>query len=326
MKKSFKLFFSMILVLVLLFTVAGCKNDTPDEPVEPLKVLVPNGSPLIGFGSILDDTTNYDITTITGPDLLTSAFVSDDYDVIISGITLGAKLYTLDSTNYRLSTVFTEGNVFILSRGNETISDLSVLEGKNVIGFGESSTPGIVLKTAITEAGGDIEKVNFTWENGVSDAIAVFNSTPTADYVLSSEPVIATMQNKVYNTEDNQLSVFDVCATLEEAIPQAGIFVNKDCEKSAQVTAFLNKISENITTMNEDNSAYADSLLALTSTNSAFFGTLGKEVLVQAIPGCNLVYHPAKDQKAAINAFITLLNEKNPAFLNGKTVDDDFYY
>ena len=88
MKNVLKKVFGVFLVL-LVFILASCKKD---ENLQKIKIIVPNGTPLVAVGDLLSNE-NYEFEVVSGADLLTAALVKKDYDVVIAPITATTKVY-----------------------------------------------------------------------------------------------------------------------------------------------------------------------------------------------------------------------------------------
>ena len=88
MKKSLRLM-SLLLVLALL-VLTGCKTSDGAK----YKIIVPNGTPLLGMSSFLSETDKFEYEIVGGSDPLVAAFTKGEHDVIVAPVNLGAKMYT----------------------------------------------------------------------------------------------------------------------------------------------------------------------------------------------------------------------------------------
>ena len=71
------------------------------------------GFPLIAVAGMLDDV-DYEVTI--GPSLLPSEFIKGEKDIIIAPVIIGAKLYNVGSSKYKLVAVIGFSNLYIVSR------------------------------------------------------------------------------------------------------------------------------------------------------------------------------------------------------------------
>lgn len=311
MKNVLKKVFGVFLVL-LVFILASCKKD---ENLQKIKIIVPNGTPLVAVGDLLSNE-NYEFEVVSGADLLTAALVKKDYDVVIAPITASSKLYLLKGIEYKFAAVITTGNNYLVTKGSsDKISDVN---GKKIIAYGMNNTPDIVMKAALelNNITADIE-----YQSSVNDVVPFFvNSDSEYDYILTAEPTLTMLKLK-YNLD---LNVIDLQKELEseiEMIPQAGIFVLNN-GKDKEIKNFLKDVKANIEFLNNNSDKYYEKV----SNNHEYFTKLGEEVLEASLKTSNIKYYGAKENIETINKYYDLLNKYNNALLNGKTPDENFYY
>lgn len=320
--KKFKLFVILPLIILMVIGLFGCKKT--EEEVK-LNILLPEGIPSISLGGLFDDA-NYTYTTVSGASLLSSALIGNEYDVIIAPVVLGAQLYAKNTNLYALASILTTGNSYLVSRSEDKISSLKELEGQTIASYGQNTAPDIVLKAALSASGVDLDTITFVYESSVSDVFTNrFLVSEPVKYILSAEPVISKMEVKKFG--DDGLSKIDLQEVLKdemEVIPQAGIFVRKDLDKD--VKTFLEKVEENITSLNNDPTSYATLLLNLTSEKKTIFTSLGEDVLIKSIPGSNITYKNALSNKTLLDAYFAMINKYNSNILGGNTIGEEFYF
>ena len=103
MKKIFSL-----LILVLLVLLCSCGKSENE-----IKVLCPEGIPSIALGKTICDE-KYDYTIVSGSSVLSSELMLNNYDIIVSPIILGAQLYNQGKSNYKLESIITLGNSYLV--------------------------------------------------------------------------------------------------------------------------------------------------------------------------------------------------------------------
>lgn len=302
MKKITKLV-ALILMAILFIGFTGCK----EKNLEKVTVVLPSGAPLMAIGDLLDNEA-FEFTVVNGADPLSAALISGEYDMVIAPLNLGAKLYTTGKTSYKLDSIITSNNTYIVSRNEFTVEDLN---GKNILAYGKNSTPDIVLKAALESKG---LTSNISYQTSVADAMSLFLAGDEAsEFTLTAEPQATMIKNKVAGvTVIDLLSVFD-----GKVFPQACLYVKADKDYSDH----LKLIEKNIKALNNKPADYAKSVVS----KHTYFETLGEAVLTEALPKCNIVYLKAKDNKTAVNDYVNYLNQYANAVLGGKTVDDGFY-
>ena len=117
-----------ICILLLVFLLIGCKKT------DDISIIVPYGSPQLSQ-LYLQQSEDYAVDVVIGPEPLLAAFGSESHDVIFAPINLGAKLFTANE-NYTLLSVVTWGNYFFICPTN--ITEISQLQGQTVVVFGKN--------------------------------------------------------------------------------------------------------------------------------------------------------------------------------------------
>lgn len=312
MKKLFIRAFEAIALLVLVVTLLGCKQSQ-----EKIKILLPSGTPLMAVAGLLDNE-YYEFEVASGADVLAPAMVSKSHDVVIAPINAGAKAYIGGGSKFKMASVITLGNNYIISKKDVKLDSLKDLEGKKVMAYGQNNVPDMIMKAALAKEG-----VNAVVEYvaSVADTAAYLaNVNDEYDFILTAEPQLSTLQIK----KGFELNIIDLQAVLKDEIakvPQAAVYVNPEANQ-ASIKAFLKDLEKNIESLNEKPEEYANNVVA----KHAFFETLGKEVLAKCLPTSNITFMSAKDNIEILEAYYALVDKYNPKFFNGARPDEAFYY
>ena len=300
-------------LLILLFSLVfvGCAK----KEMQKISVLVPSGTPLVAIGGVLDNS-NYEVEVVSGADILTSALVAGEFDVVIAPVTVGTKLYIARGIEYKFASVINLSCNYLVTLNG---SKLDANKNQKILAYGMNNTPDIIMKAALDKYGLD----NFTieYQQAVTDVVPFIVNGSDYDFFLTAEPTLTQLKVK-YNLE---FDVIDLQKELEadlELIPQAGIFVSSTSEKQDEIKAFLKDVKKNIETLNKNPEAYYDKV----ESKNEFFAKLGKEVLTKSIEKSNIKYVEAKENREVIEKYYDLLNSLNDKLLNGKKPDEDFYY
>lgn len=306
-----------LIILILIIMLSGCNKKIENE----VKVILPSGTPLIAVGDLLDEeNVKYDI--VSGADLLTSALVSKSHDVVILPLTAGMKLYLNGSSSYKLHSIITFGNTYIVSRDSTSLDSIKDVNEKDILAYGQNNTPDIILRASL-EAN-DV-KANITYVAGVGDIVPYFvcndeTECKAPSYILSAEPTITTLELK-YNLKLNVLSLSNLISNVND-IPQAAIFVNPDAVHQDDIKVLLEKIEKNINDLNKNTDEYVKRII----NKNSYFEKLGEDILKRSIPRSNIKFMLAsKNQDVVIN-YCNLLNKYNNKILAGKVVDEKIYY
>lgn len=309
-----KKFIITILVFILSFSLFACKKDKEQEEEDVvLKVILPSGTPLMAVGNILDSE-KFEFNVVNGQDPLQSAFLENEYDLIIAPFNLGAKLFLSGDSTYKIASIITTNNTYIMSKTE--ITDLSELNGKKIMTYGTGSSPWIAYKTLIDKYNLSLEEVK---QSSASDVANLFaTGSEDADVFLGAEPNITVLKEKK-KLDFYTLNVCDFLKDEVEYFIQACLFVKKDSKVSEKS---LKLIEEAVKFAIDQPAKYAENV----ENKNDFFKTLGKDVIEKAIQSCNITYLKAKDNKDIINKFCGLLNKYSPKVLDGKTLDESFYF
>ena len=217
--KKIKNFLIIVLTLVVSLFI-GCKKD-----LEKIKVLLPSGAPLIAVGDLLDNEA-FDFTIANGADVLSASLITNDYDIIIAPLNLGAKLYVAGNSNYKLAAVLTTNNTYLVSK--EPLTSITDLSGKQILGYGQNSTPDILLKAALEK--NSVTTGGIQYQTSVADVMSLFmTGAEEAQYSLLAEPQLTKIKQKFPNV--NVLNIADQYGE-NTVFPQACLFVNKIPETS----------------------------------------------------------------------------------------------
>ena len=304
MKRLIYIFLLMVLVLT------GCTNTQNNDSNKKVSIIAPSGTPALALSSyFIKENVNYEI--VGGSDPLVSAFTNATHDIIVAPVNLGAKLYKANGNYIHYKTIVW-GNTYIVSKSS--LNSLNDLEGKSITAFGESSTPGIVLKALL-------KYYNINCDITFVDDVATANSllmSGQAEIVLSAEPSLSKIN------ANKQLSIIDLQdewkkMTGSYSYPQAAIFVKKEIYKNTVIQEHLKMLDDAIKDTSNP-STVANVAVTIDET----FSKLGVEVLTNAIPNCH--YELVEDEISPIVAYFNILNDLGLSAMYGNTLPDESFY
>ncbi len=314
---------SIIAICMLVFTLSACTGNDNNKDTIKLKIMAPIGTPALAQTYMektmpsLGDYVEYEIETVSGADPLVAAFGSGSHDIIYAPTNLGAKLIST-GVDYKFAGTVVWGNLYIASTGYETFS-LDDLDGKEIIAFGQNSTPDIVLQAVLS--GYTFTTVPIiTYVDSVSQAQAEILIDNTK-IILMAEPALSVLG--LPSKLGDNLDIIDLQVEWENftgtsSYPQAGIFVKSDLDQDV-VDAYLIEIAKSVSQANIDTATVAQMAVDL-----EYGFPLG--VLVSAIPRANLEYKSAADSKAALETYFGYIIDMNATLIGGSLPTEDFYY
>ena len=309
---------AFLLVLVVLFALAGCKEK---EEVE-LKILAPLGSPALAQTYMestlpsLGEHVSYEIEVVSGTDPLVAAFGSASHDIIYAPTNLGAKLVST-GVDYKFAGTVVWGNLY-LATGTDDAFTLADLDGKEIVVFGQNATPDIIVQTILDNETWTTAPT-ITYVDSAGTAMATLVSDPTK-IVLLAEPVlsVASLPSNVANLKSINLQEAWADLTGETSYPQAGIFVKSDLD-SEVVDAYLEQVEMSV---QEANTNPADVAQMAVDLEYGF----PLPVLTSAIPRSNLAFKTAQESRDALETYFGYILDFNGALIGGSLPSDEFYY
>ena len=299
---------------VLGLSLAACNNNTNEEGLTSLSIICPSGTPALGLANYKVAHEDVKFEILEGQAPLIAAFGSKSHEIIVAPVNLGANFYNTDG-NYVLAKTFVWGNLFLASKSD--LTSFEDIDGKELVAFGEDSTPGIITKILIKE-----KNLNVTvkYEPDAASANTAL-LTGRADYIITAEPSISKIKDaKGIKTVDLQAEYAKLTGT--SSYPQAGIFVKKDVKDDKLVKDTINQLLDSVTnTISNPDTSADNAILA-----SESFEKVGKEALVKAIPNCHFQLLDKNDEKTAVNKYLQYLLDLGFAEPVGKKLPGEEFY
>jgi NitT/TauT family transport system substrate-binding protein len=295
----------LLSIIFLAFILFGCQKD------DPISLIVPFGSPELAQ-LYLENSNDYQVDIVYGPDPLIAAFGSSSHDVIFAPTNLGAKMYQSKDT-YQLLATIVWGNYYLISSKSEDF-DVSSLDGEEIVIFGRNQTSDIILKYLCAEL--DVNPM-FTYVDSVSSAAQLFLSNQN-QIVLVAEPIYSNIMDQKPQTKTLDIQELYHLVTGEDSYPQSGIFVRKDLDQKKMIK-LQNDIQDSIEKALNFPKEAADLAVQLGMG-------LPNSILESAILNSNLRYVDALDSKEAIEIYFSLILEMNSVLIGGELPSESFYF
>jgi len=278
---------------------------------EKRSIIVPLGAPQIAQ-IYLQESLEYDVDIVNGPDALIASFGSKSHDFIFAPTNLGAKLYNSD-IEYIFIAAITFGNYYLATVTEESFT-IESLSGKEIICFGMNATSDIVLRY-ILESNNIITTITYVDSLEMANASLILDNTKI---ILSAEPALSLLKTKVDGivTIDLQNEYQEI--TGEGSYPQSGVFA-KNSLSGNDINTFLSNLESSIDKVNNQLSETA--LIAI-ELELGFT----EETLVSAIPNSNILYMTAQEARISLENYFNIILEMNPSLIGGILPDNDFYY
>lgn len=297
----------ILIALILFVTLNGCNSNS-----QPLTVMVPAGGPALSQVFMQADENRYSVDVVNGPDPLVAAFGSGSDDFIFAATNMGALMYN-NGIEYKFIAAMSFGSFYLVTK-QDTDFSISSLEGKDIIAFGQNSTPDVILQYILDEN-------NITANIKYVDSVA----TATAEFIADNNKVILTAEPSLSVLASNVsgLDVIDMQSEYQKitgtsSYPQAGVFA-KNTLSNSQIDRFLKDLKDSINKVNNDTDE------AISKAIDLGYG-FSQVVLESAIPNSNLIYKSAQDVRPELEQYFTIIMNMNVNLVGGHLPDDGFYY
>lgn len=305
-----KKFLAVLLVLGLMAGCAGPKEvEKPEQENVSYKILAPKGAPALALAQVMNGEREDVYTLVDGSDVLATELAKADseYDIIVAPINLGAKLITSGKSEYRLASVLTWGNLYVVGTPEAT-------EEEEIAAFGEAAVPGMVFKTITSK----LEMNNeVSYYPSVTEAQAQLLSGKV-NLALIAEPAVTATIAKAKQDGKELVVKMDLQQKWEEiygsyGYPQAAIFVKKSVheENKDALLEYLENVALSIKDGNTESFG-----AAVEAIGAEELGVPNVQVATKSYERQNINYVNAASKKEAIQDFLNVF---------GITANDDLY-
>ena len=330
---------SLILTLIMLFSLCACGADqseapaqpTPSAPstgsdlpeesdLKPIKIMVLNGTTGFGMAKLMSDCAagssplNCSISVETDASNITAAFINGSVDIAALPTNAASVVYNKTGGQAQLLALNTLGVLYLVENG-ENISSLSALEGKTV--YAPAQNPTFVLDYICKNAGVNVTIDSFAQPAELRTAVAAGE----VELAVLPEPMV-TMALAANENLSVSLDLTEEWAKLGDSqLVQGCLVVRREFAEnhSAELAAFLDEYEASIAFLSEDTAAAA----ALIAEAGIFANAAVAE---KAIPKCNVCFIEGEDMIAPMESFLEAMFSVAPASVGGAVPADDFYY
>ncbi len=313
---------SAILCAVMLVTALAACGGTKTA-VRLAGMTGPTG---MGLAKLLEDDANgksandYEFTLAGSADIINPMIINGELDIAAVPANLASVLYNKTNGGVKVLAVNTLGVLYVVNTDG-TIAALSDLVGKTVYATGQGAAPEYALRYVLTQNGINPDTdLTIEWKAEPTEVVSLM-ATGECTIAMLPQPYVTVAQTKVENvapvidiTEEwNAVGGDGMCLT--GVVIASAEFVEKN---PAAVKAFLKEYEASINYANE-NVADAAQLIGK-------YEIVAAPVAEKALPFCNLTFIGGEDMKAALQGYLNVLFEQNPAAVGGKMPADDFYF
>lgn len=314
---------SLILALVLAFSVSGCSENKAEIGNEPVNITMLKGSTGIGAVKLMEESEknetdgNYNINVSAAADDAMAKIISGEVDIAAVPTNIAPLIYNKTNGNIAVLAVNTLGVLYIVENG-DSIHTIKDLEGKTIYSSGQGAVPEYVLNYLLEK--NNVENVNIVYMTEHAEVAAAL-ADGRADIALLPEPNVTAV---IMKNSEIRISV-DVNdewkKTNGSELAMGCIVAGKEFidENKEAVDIFLKEYSESIDYVNNNVSEAAELV-------EKYGIMVSSDAAVKAIPNCNIVYKEKDEMKTMLEAFYDVLYKANPKSVGGEIPDTELYY
>ena len=314
---------SLILALVLAFSVSGCSENKAEIGNEPVNITMLKGSTGIGAVKLMEESEknetdgNYNINVSAAADDAMAKIISGEVDIAAVPTNIAPLIYNKTNGNIAVLAVNTLGVLYIVENG-DSIHTIKDLEGKTIYSSGQGAVPEYVLNYLLEK--NNVENVNIVYMTEHAEVAAAL-ADGRADIALLPEPNVTAVMMKNSQTRIAVDVNDEWKKTNGSELAMGCIIAGKEFvdENEEAVDTFLKEYSESIDYVNNNVSEAAELVEK--------YGIMASsDAAVKAIPNCNIVYKEKDEMKTMLEAFYDVLYKANPKSVGGEIPDTELYY
>lgn len=325
-----KKYLSMILALFMLMSLAvGCtQQEKPEvkEEAQTIRVGALTGPTSMGMVKLMDASdkgeseNTYKFTLQSEASAFVPALAKGEIDIAAVPANLASVVYNNTDGAVKLLAVNTLGVLYIVERG-ETVNSLADLAGKTIYATGEGAAPEFGLKYLLKENGLEGDKApTIQWCADTTEALSYIASNDDAIAMLP-QPFVTAAQAKV---EGLRVAV-DLNAEWEKLDNGSAMVTGVVLVRSE----FAEKYPQQLAKFMDEYKASVDFVLENTEEAAQLIGgydIVKAPIAQKALPNCNITFITGSEMKAAMEGYLGVLYEMNPASVGGALPEADFYY
>jgi NitT/TauT family transport system substrate-binding protein len=299
-----------------------------DEESVTVRVGAMSGPTAMGMVKLMDDSAEGQTqNTYQFAELSTeaSAFVaplaSGELDIAAVPSNLAATIYNNTEGGVEVIATCNLGVLNVVERG-ESVSSLADLAGKTIYATGQGAVPEYTIRYLLDANGVDPDNdVTIQWCSDTTEALSYINADESAIAILPQPFVTAACAQVedlrvAIDLNDEWAKLDNGCSIITGVVVVRTEFAEQYPE---QVATFLEEYQASVSYTEED----VEGAAALIEQ----FGIVGKAAIAQkALPECHLTALTGSEMRTALEGFLQILYDQNPAAVGGSMPGDDFYF
>jgi NitT/TauT family transport system substrate-binding protein len=322
-----KSFFPFLIVLILPFLLSA--GGVPEEQIPGLpvtvRVMAPSGTPAMALSGLavsqkeLLPGYTHEIEVVNAADLVAAKMIKGEADFAVIPTNLASVLFS-KGVDIKMAGIVIWGNLYVVSSKADAVWE--DMKGHEVYMLGRGLSPDILLQHLMIKNGIDPQKDTTLHYVAASSELAPAFLTGKSQFSIMPEPMLSVVKTKKPDTHvmlDLQKEWSRLYNT-QSGYPQACLVVSGKmvAEHPDYVEAFLAEFARSVSWM-------ADNPVEAGEGGVILMPEMSAPVLTKSLPGCNMVFTPAKDARDDLEAYYQVLLDFDANTIGGALPGDDFY-
>lgn len=320
----------LVCVLTAIFAICCFSFTACEKESAEYTFVAPDGAPALSIAKFIEDKESFGIDakinySVTSADNIGATLSKGTGDFVIAPVNLASKLYKASNQSYKMVSVITHGNLYIVSKTQITIQDL---KGKIVGAIGNGAVPGLTFSVVLEKNG-----IEYTEsDTAVKDKVAIKYFSDASNLIpqlktgkleigLLPEPAVTNL-SRMESAFSYRLDVQELYNSETKSYPQAVLMVKSSVlEKYPNLAQNIeNKFSSNVAWVKSNTSD------AVNAVNGALAGkpSLKADVITETVvDNCKIYWQSSFNAVESVTEYINSLIALNAS--SAKAVTSDFF-
>ncbi|MGL5436865.1 MAG: ABC transporter substrate-binding protein [Lachnospiraceae bacterium] len=308
------------------FTEPAVEDITPEDVTVRVGSL--KGPTSMGLVSLMDQAekgeagNQYDFTMVTAADELLGKIVSNEMDIALVPANVASVLYNKTDGGIAVININTLGVLYVVS-SDDSIQSFADLKGKTLYLTGKGTTPEYVTNYLLSANGLTTDDVTLEFKSEATEVAAILKEQPDAIGLLPQPFVtVACAQNEDLKIVLDCTKEWDAAQGAGGSRLVTGVTIVRKDFQDQNPNAVALFLQEHFASADFANTNVADAAELVANQ-----GIIEKAPIAQkAIPYCNITCITGDDMKTALNGYLQVLADQDPASIGGQLPGNDFYF
>lgn len=305
---------------------SSAPSSSAAQPSASIRIAGMKGPTTMGMVKLMKDAEDgtasggYQVDMYATAQEILPLLVKGEIDAAMLPANVASNIYAQTEGKVQVAAINTLGVLYVVENG-DSIQSVADLAGKTIYSTGKGNTPEYTLNY-ILEQNGIADQVTVEYKSEATEV--------TATMAEAGEGAMAVLPQPYVTIATSQTEGMRVALDLTEEWSK----VNPDSQLVTGVlvarTGFIEQNQDAFAQFLTDYKASIDYVNANTAEAAqlvADYGIVPKAAIAEkALPACNITYIAGSEMKAALQGYLQVLFDQNPASVGGAMPGDDFYY